>query len=262
MSAKSKARASGYSVATRRCTAESTYDFTPSVRIGTVTLILTPKLIQRFGGIVRKEPRLVSALLSVSELYQKAMEESLLPVMKSKSVPDFEIRARKGLLTYSRQYDEILHWYISILGESRFKLEYVKQITEIDKELRALPFASLDLVRLFHRHMACCTNAATHYDELFESDTNKLYRIDLLLRTSNYGLTLLVLLINRKLTGPLWVMMELQQLTSDALEEMESMPEIHATEKRLSGSLVFAEGEIDFTPESRKPQLIVLSNTR
>lgn len=255
MSAKSnKARASGFSVATRHRTYKGAVDLGPSGRVGTFTLILTPKLIQRFGSVFRKEPRVASALLSMSDLYRKALQESLLPVTKSKSVPDFEARLKKGIPAYSKQYDEILREYAGILGESRFKLEYVKQITEIDKELHSLPLASFDSVRLFRRHLTCCTNAAAHYDELFESAENKLYRVEHLLRTSNCGLTILVLLLNGILTGPLWVMIELQRVISEALDEMESMPEIHTRQNHLSGSLVFAEGDLDLTSENRKPQ--------
>jgi hypothetical protein len=241
-------------VATRHRTGELPYAFSHSGRIGTTTLLLTPKLIQRVGGRFRKQPRVASALLSLSDRYREALKESLLPVTKSKSVPEFQARAKKGVLTYSKQYDEILYKWANILGESRFKLEYVKQITEIDKELQSLPLASFDLVRFFHRYVTCCTNAATKYDELFESDESRLYRVDFLLRTSNFSLTALVLLLNGILTGPLWVMMELQRLTSESLDELESMPEIHAKQNHLSGSLVFAEGELDFTPENRKPQ--------
>jgi hypothetical protein len=255
VSAKSnKRRASGYSVATRRHITKPPYNLSPSGRAGTATLILTPKLIHRFGSVFRAELRVESALLSVSDLYQEALKESLLPVTKSKSVPEFEVRAKKGILTYSKRYDEILYKCASALGESRFKLEYVKQITEVDKEFRDLHFASLDLIRLFRRHVACCTNAATNYEELFESDVNKLYTVDLLLRTSNYGLTVLVLLLNGTLAGPLWVTMELQRLTSDALYQMESMPELRIQQSQLSGSLVFAEGDLDLTPETGKPQ--------
>lgn len=248
-----KAKASGYSVATPHRAPEAPQDLGPLGRIGTVTLILTPKLIQRFGSAFRGHPRVGSVLLSLGDLYRKAQKEGLLPVTKSRSVPDFHARAKRGILTYSRQYDEILHRWADILGESRFKLEYVKQIANIDEELRSLPLASFDLISLFRRHVTCCTNAAAHSDELFESDENKLYRVDLLLRTSNFGVTVLVLLLNGTLTGPLWIMMELQRLTSESLDGLESIPEIRTGQNPLSGSLVFAEGDLDLTPENRKP---------
>jgi hypothetical protein len=221
---------------------------TPTRRFGTATLILTPKLIHRFGATFHVEP----SLLSVNDLYQEAVRTSFRPVTKSKSVSDFEARTKKAIITYSKQYNEILYEYAAILGPSRFKLEYIKQIAAISKELSGLPFASLDLSELFRRHVACCTNAAANYEKLFESNTNKLYAVDLFLRTTNYGLTLLVLLLEGTLDGSLWIMGELRRLTSDALREMESMPEIHATSDRLSGSLVFVEGNLDLTPETRK----------
>ncbi|HWF03979.1 MAG TPA: hypothetical protein VHA06_09845, partial [Candidatus Angelobacter sp.] len=141
---------------------------------------------------------------------------------------------------------------VRILGPSRFKIEYVKQIIEVDKELRALPFASLDLIGLFQRHVACCKNAAASYEELFENHTRKLYDIDLLLRTTNYGLTNLLLMLEGTLSGSFWVMTELQRITSDALQTMESMPEILPKQSRLAGSLVFKKGELNLISKKRK----------
>ena len=77
---------------------------TPTRRFGTATLILTPKLIHRFGATFHVEP----SLLSVNDLYQEAVRTSFRPVTKSKSVSDFEARTKKAILTYSKQYDEIL----------------------------------------------------------------------------------------------------------------------------------------------------------
>jgi hypothetical protein len=255
MSVKSnKGKASGYNAASPRHTSREFQSLMPAGHLATATLILTPKLIHRFGAVFRSELRVESSLLSISDLYQEALSRSLLPVTKSKSVPDFEVRVKNGILAYSKQYDEILYECERILGASRFKLEYVKQIAEIYKELRELPFASHELIDLFRRHVACGKNAAAGYEELFKNNSNKLYAVDLLLRTTNYGLTVLVLLFNGTLAGSLWIMTELQRLTSDALREMESMPEIHTKTGQLSGSLVFAEGELDLTPETRKPR--------
>lgn len=249
-----KGKASGFNAASPRRTPKEFQSRAVAEHLATATLILTPKLVHRFGSVFRTESRVESSLLSISDLYQEALSKSLLPVTKSKSVPDFEVRLKNGVLAYSKQYDEILYECERILGASRFKLEYVKQLTEINKELRDLPFASLDLIDLFRRHVACGKNAAAGYEELFENDSNKLYEVDRLLRTTNYGLTVLVLWFNGTLAGPLWIMTELQRLTSDALREMESMPEIHAKTGQLSGSLVFAEGELDLMPETRKPR--------
>jgi len=223
----------------------------PSGRLGTATLILTPKVVERFGATYRVDS---SLLVSVGGLYEEALRKSFRPVARLRSVADFEARARRAVVSYSKQYDEILRNYEGALGSSRFKLEYLKQITEVSKELRDLPFASLDLSELFRRHVACCVNAAVNYEELFESDSNKVYRVDVLLRTTNYGLTLLVLLLDGRLTGPLWIMGELRILTSRALEELGSIPEIRAKPGQMSGSLIFAEGELDVTPEIRKPR--------
>jgi len=255
MSARSKkGKTSGYNVASPRHTVREFPKLANAGQLATATIILTPKLIQRFGGLFRADFRVASGLLSISELYQEVLKKCLRPVTKSKSVLDFEIRIHKGIIAYSKQYDEILHEYERVLGLSRFKIEYVKQIAEIDKELRALPFASLDLVELFRRHVACSKNVAANYEELFEDDSDKLHVVDLLLRTTNYSLTVLVLLLDGALTGPLWIMTELRRATENALHEMESMPEIRTKSGRLSGSLVFAEGALDLTPEIRKPR--------
>lgn len=251
MSARSKkGTASGYNAAS----AHQTPKEFQNLGRATATLILTPKLIHRIGAAFRMEFRVESGLLSISDLYQEALKKSLLPVTKSKSVPDFEGRVRNGLLFYSKYYDGILYECERILGASRFKLEYVKQIAELYKEFRDLPFASLDIIELFRRHVVCCKNAAAAYEELFENSSHKLYTVDLLLRTTNYGLTVLVLLLDGTLTGSLWIMAELQRLTSDALREMESMPEIRKNTGQLSGSLVFTEGDLDLKPDTGKPR--------
>jgi hypothetical protein len=218
-------------------------------RLGTATLILTPKLLHRFGVSFN-----TPSVFFITELYDSAVRKHFAPLTRSKTVPDFAVRWKKATVNYSKQYDEILHGYAAILGTSRFKLEYVKQITEISKELRSLPFAALDVSELFRRHVMCCTNAAANYDDLFESDSKKLYAVDTFLRNTNFGLTLLVLLLDGTLTGPTWIMTEAHRLTSDALRKMESMPELHAKTGNLSGSLIFAEGNLDVTPEGRKPR--------
>lgn len=248
---KKKEKTAGYNAASRRSASGDIPSIVPAERLATATLILTPKLIHRFGRVFRAEFRLETSLLSVSDLYQEAVMKNLLPVARSKSVPDFEDRVRKGMPAYSKRYNDILWECERVLGTSRFKVEYVKQLTETHKELQNLPFASLDLNELFRRHLACCRNAAAHYEELFEADSPNLYLVDQLIRTSNYGLTVLVLLLEGALAGPIWIMGELRRLTSEALHKMELMPEIHANPSRLSGSLVFAEGVLD-PPETRK----------
>lgn len=249
---KKKEGRAGYNAALPRSVSRDISNTIPAGQLAAATLILTPKLIHRFGRVFRAEFRLESNLLSVGDLYQDAVTKSLLPVTKSRSVPEFEDRASKGVLAYSKRYNEILWECERILGTSRFKVEYVKQLTEVHKELQNLPFASLDLIDLFRRHLACCRNAGASYEELFETNSPNLYVIDQLIRSSNYGLTVLVLLLEGTLVGPIWVMAELRRLTSEALHKMELMPEIRANSTRLSGSLVFAEGVLDLTPETRK----------
>lgn len=165
-------------------------------------------------------------------------------------MPDFKARIEKSISTYSRQYDDIVYELLAVLGPSRFKIEYLKQITSTSKELENLPFASLDLSELFRRHVACSTNTEARYEELVE-EPDKLEQVNRLLRTSNYGLTLLVLLLDGTLQGPSWLMAELKRVTSGALLKMESMPEVHATPGQLAGSLVIAEGNLDL-PSTEK----------
>ena len=245
MSAKKKKKTAGYNAAFPRRVPQKVIHIAPPPKLGTATLILTPKLIQRFGSVFRIGLRAASSLVSINDFYQEAITTSILPVTKSKSVIDFEDRAKTGTIVYAKQYDQILWECERTLGTSRFKAEYVRQLTQIDKELRNLPFASLDLLHLFRRHVVCCTNAAASAEDLFEKDSPKLHAVDFSLRTSNYGITALVLSLQGTFASPLWIMGELQRLTSEALHDVESMPEIQSSPNQLSGSLVFAEGTID-----------------
>lgn len=215
--------------------------------VGTATLILTPTLVHRFGAIFHAE----SSLASASDLYQDAIQTSFRPVAESKSAPEFESRLKQAILDYSKQYDQILREYVDILGESGFKIEYIRHLPIISQELSSPPFASLELSELFRRHIVGCTNAAASEEELFH--TGKLYAVDRLLRTSNYSLTFLVLILDDVLAGPQWILTELHRRTSEALHEIESMPEIHPRSGSIAGSLVFVEGNLDWPLETRKP---------
>lgn len=214
--------------------------------LGTATLILTPKLIGRFGASPHSR-----ALLSANSLYEEALNKSFRPVTRSKTVVDFKKRVQKSILSYSKQYDQILYELVTVLGPSRFKVEYVKQITQIGRELHGLPFASLDLSELFRRHVACCMNASANYEQLFEEDS-KLDEVESLLRTTNFGLTLLLLVLDGVLSGSIWIMSELKSVTSSALQQMESMPEMRVQAGQLAGSLIIAEGELDLISDPRK----------
>jgi hypothetical protein len=214
-------------------------------RWGTGTLILTPKVIDRLRGASGS-----AKSASAEALYQEALRKSFRPVSRSRSVADFEARIQKAIPIYSKQYDQMLYECIAILGPSRFEIEYIKQITKTSKELKDLPFGALDLSELFRRHVVCCTNAAANYEELLESD--ELYEVERLLRITNYGLTLSVLLLGGTLSGPVWMMGALEHVTSHALLEMEAMPEMRTKPSQLAGSLVLIEGSLDLTPQAGK----------
>ncbi len=219
-----------------------------SERWGTAALILTPKVMDRFGAACHP-----AKWACVDNLYQDAARKSFQRVIRARSVSDFAARIKKSIPIYAKQYDDILYQLIAILGPSRFEIEYIKQVTKISKELSILPFGALDLSELFRRHFVCCNNTAASYEELLEAGTVKLEKVGLLLRTTNYGLTLMVLLLEGALQGPVWMMGELEHLTSRALREMEAMPEIRTKPSDLEGSMVMLDSNLDLTSQPGKP---------
>jgi len=219
-------------------------------QMGAVTLIFTRRLIDDFGTTF---PDLRTAP-TVRKLFEEGLKKNFWPVVRSKSASDFRLRWKKAIISYSQEYDQIYHEYLTWLGPSRFRVEYIKQVTETSKELTGLPFASHDLNELFRRHVANSTNAAARYSELLHHAPQKVRAINLLLRTSNYGLTLLVMLLDGELSGPVWVMSECSRRTSEALTGVECMPELRTKNGHLSGSLTFEEGVLDVTPEAPKSQ--------
>ena len=213
-------------------------------RTGTATLILTPQLIHRFGATFHTEP----TLASVKDLYQETIRKAFQPVTASTSVAHFEVEAQKAIPLYSGQYDKILREYVDILGESRFRIEFIKQITDLGRELANLPFTGLN--ELFQKHVAYCTNAATNEEELFKS--YKLNVVEQLLRTDNFYFTLLVLLLDGTLAGPQWIMLESYHRTLKAQTELKRILALYAKTGQLAGSLVFVEGSIDPIPDTWK----------
>ncbi len=123
-----------------------------------------------------------------------------------------------------------------------------KSITQAQKELQKLSTAVHDLSELYQRHFANSVNVATHYDEIFQNGApHTLDRLNALLRESNYGITLLYLLLSGEVPGPLWIILKAKDRTHDSLAEIERTFRL-PTENRLSGSL---RGDFDFFLDAR-----------
>ena len=72
--------------------------------------------------------------------------------------------------------------------------------------------------------------------------------LNALLRESNYGITLLYLLLSGEVPGPLWIILKAKDRTHESLAEIERTFRLPA-ENRLSGSL---SGEFDFFLDARR----------
>jgi hypothetical protein len=165
-------------------------------------------------------------------------------------VSEFEERWRKGIVRYAKIYDTILRSYIEGLGPSHFRLQYIKSITQTQKDLQKLSIAVHDLSELYQRHVADSVNIATRYDEIFQNNApHKLDRLNALLRESNYGITLLYLLLSGEVPGPLWIILKAKDRTHESLAEIERTFRLPTTENRLSGSL---RGDFDFFLDTRR----------
>lgn len=209
--------------------------------LATSTLIITPQGLRDFG----RDSRSTGSFSRMNRLYQQAVLKCFRPVSRAKTVPEFGARWKTAITNYSEFYGKILRVLVVDIGSSRFKLEYVKQVAKVSKELKGLSFGAHDLAGLFQRHVACSNKIASNYDLLFEEDPDQLETIDLQLRTSNYGLTFLVLLLQQRIESPLWIMLEVNDRILDSLMKLECMPEIQQRRRHLSGSLKFSQGNLD-----------------
>jgi len=204
-----------------------------------MTLIFTPNLVREFG---RKSLREDTADTAV-DVYTQALQTTFKPTARAKSVPEFEERWSKAIVRYAKIYDIILRSYIERLGPSHFRLQYIKSITQTQHDFQKLSIAIHDLSDLYQRHVADSINIATHYDEIFQNyEPQTLDRVNTLLRESNYGITLLYLLLSGDISGPLWVILKVKDRSHESLAEIERTFKL-PTESRLSGSL---EGNFDF----------------
>ena len=218
---------------------------TEALQPAAMTLIFTPTLVREFGnGSV-----LGGAADAAIDAYTHALQTSFQPTARAKSVPEFGERWSKGIIRYAKIYDTILRGYVEGLGPSHFRLQYIKSITQTQKDLQKLSIAVHDLSALYQRHVADSVNIATHYDEIFQNDApHTLDRLNALLRESNYGITLLYLLLSGDVPGPLWIILKTKDRTRESLEEIERTFRV-PTENRLSGSL---SGDFDFFLDARR----------
>jgi len=212
---------------------------TEALQPAAMTLIFTPNLVREFG---RKSLREDTADTAV-DVYTQALQTTFKPTARAKSVPEFEERWSKAIVRYAKIYDIILRSYIERLGPSHFRLQYIKSITQTQHDFQKLSIAIHDLSDLYQRHVADSINIATHYDEIFQNyEPQTLDRVNTLLRESNYGITLLYLLLSGDISGPLWVILKVKDRSHESLAEIERTFKL-PTESRLSGSL---EGNFDF----------------
>jgi hypothetical protein len=218
---------------------------TESLQPATMTLIFTPNLVKEFGrGSLHQD-----ASDTATDAYTQALQTSFKPIARAKSVPEFEERWSKAIIRYAKVYDVILRNFIERLGPSHFRLQYIKSITQTQRDLQKLSIAVHDLSDLYQRHVADSVNIATNYGEIFQNnEPQKLDRVNALLRESNYGITLLYLLLSGELTGPLWIILKVKDRTHESLAEIERTFRL-PTESRLSGSL---KGDFDFFLDARR----------
>jgi hypothetical protein len=210
-----------------------------------MTVIFTPNLVKEFGRAFLNEDTADTAL----DVYTQALQTSFKSTARAKSVPEFEERWSRGIVRYAKIYDVILRSYIERLGPSHFRSQYIKSITQTQSDFQKLSIAVHDLSDLYQRHVADSINIATNYDEIFRNnEPQKVDRVNALLRESNYGITLLYLLLSGEVPGPLWVILKAKDRTHESLAEIERTFKL-PTESRLSGSL---EGDFDFFLDPRR----------
>jgi hypothetical protein len=215
-------------------------EFQPAV----MTLIFTPNLVKEFGRASLREGTADTAI----DVYTQAIQTTFKPTARAKSVLEFEERWSKAIVRYAKLYNVILRSYIERLGHSHFRLEYIKSITQAQHDFQKLSLAVHDLSDLYQRHVADSINIATNYDEIFQNnEPQKLDRVNALLRESNYGITLLYLILSGEVPGPLWVILKAKDQTHESLAEIERTFRLQ-TESRLSGSL---KGDFDFFLDAR-----------
>jgi hypothetical protein len=213
----------------------------------TMTLVLTPHLVRNFGASLRHDAASENAWPTAIALYSESLKKNFTLTTRSRSVPEYGERWNRGIVRYSQAYDQILRGFIEVLGPSTFKLAYLKAITEVQNEFDHVSLAIHDLRELNRRHIAYSMNIASNYDAIFESSNSEvLHRLSLLMRSSNFGLTLLFLLLSGEISGPSWVLFATHDRTRESLAEIESSFRLPMDPEQIGGSLKIRQGDLSF----------------
>jgi len=215
--------------------------------VATMTLILTSRAVKNFGRSFRE-----GASSTAIGLYQQAIDKCFRPTVRPRFEPHFQVKWNKRVARYARIYDQVLQTFLSELGPSWFKLEYVKQLTSVGKELGEIGSTAHDVSELFRRHVVCCLKLGISHDLMFEQHPSKLEKAMDFLWESNYGITLLILLLQRELSSSLRVILDVNARTNDALSATERILPVADEKYRLSGSLEISEGNLDVPNEKAK----------
>jgi len=222
-------------------------------RLATVSLILTPTVIERFGEIFLGAGISTDLDSSVDQLYSASIQRNFVPTTKARTVSEFNERWRNGIARYSKTYNSILDIFIHFLGPDRFRIAYLKAISETQLEFQKLSIAVSEITELYRRHVADSINIATNYDEVVEANQPQaLDRVDALLRESNFGITLMFLLLTGKVTSSMWILLSCSDRTRQCLADIESAVTLPSGTPKLSGSLRFEEGALDLFPSQGK----------
>ena len=211
-----------------------------------MTLVLTPRVVQNFGVSLRRQGGVSESAWAIAgQLYQESLKKSFTPTTRSKTAPEYRERWDRAVARYSQIYDQILRVFVDALGPSSFKLAYLKAITEVQSEFDRVSLALHDLRELNRRHIAYSMNIASHYDALLESsDIQVLDRLNVLLRSTNFGITLLFLLLAGDVSGPSWVLLATHDRTRESLTEIERNFHISLEPHQIGGSLKIREGDL------------------
>jgi hypothetical protein len=220
---------------------------TEQLKPATMTLVLTPHMVRNFGGgLWHSRERQHAAWTSAADLYGETLQTSFGLITRSKSVREYRARWNRAVVRYSQAYDQILKGFIQVLGSSTFELAYLKAIAEVQGEFDGISFAIQDLRELNRLHIAYSVNIASSYEALVQSSAPEfLERLNELLRSSNFGLTLLFLLLSGHISGPSWILLATHRHTQESLAKIEQSFKVPIADK-VGGSLKIRDGNLGF----------------
>jgi hypothetical protein len=213
----------------------------------TTTLVLTPGLLQDFGGIQNRKRITGDPWSRAVELYNDSKKKNFELVIRSKTVDKFEKRWTRGVTSYAQTYDQILRCFSDALGPSAFKLAYQRAMASSHSEMKHVLFAVQDISEAYRLHFSHSINVATHHDQIFAmSDPAILYNLESRLRASNYGVTLLFLMLSGNIPGPLWVVFKSRELIEQALSQIDDTFKPPDESIKVGGSLRIRTGDLTF----------------